>query len=76
MRKVDSKRKAWSILVQTEGGTVSLIPNLTLHEALAMHASLDPWGGPAATGVRTRSRIINDSDVKLRQIIGPEGWTP
>lgn len=61
------ERKDWSVMTVSHGGKVSLIPNLSLANAVRLYASVIPDRGSGWY-------IVSDGDIDRREIIGPEGW--
>lgn len=80
-KKIDPKRRDWTLITKSRGGTVSILKELTLAEALATYERLDQMYGQTyrvPKNVNSYSyggRICADGDIELRQIVGPEGWT-
>jgi len=64
----------WHIVVQTSGGVVSVIRDLTLEQVRNTYESLDPWRGMVAYTGEGVSRHGLSSDAKQREVFGPPGW--
>lgn len=71
---VDIESKNWHVLTKTRNGTVSMIRNLPLAEAVNVSARLDPMFGVHMEPGQSYMRHCQDSDIELNQILGPEGW--
>ena len=67
---VDVNRSDWHVLTKTENGTVSMIRNLSLRNAVQVYERLDPWAGR----VSGQMYSVNGGDVSERHILGPDGW--
>ncbi len=75
--KFDPKRKDWCVITTTDGGTVSILNNLTLDQALKAAAHLQPpWLRPESFSPEGGTRMfnINKGTITMVKIIGPEGW--
>lgn len=66
----DIEAQSWHVITKTENGTVSILRNLTLSEATKTYHALDPWRGRSSDGMR----LVQGSDVLMREVIGPDGW--
>lgn len=69
---VDIESKNWHVLTKTRNGTVSMIRNLSLAEAVNVSTRLSPSFGMEPG--QTYMRNVQDSDIELNEILGPEGW--
>jgi hypothetical protein len=67
--------KHWSIMTKSRGGVVSVIRDLTLDEARKVYERLDPWYGVVAYSGEGNSRHCQDSDIDVREVFGPPGWS-
>ena len=78
------ERRAWSLVTKTEGGTVSILRDLTLVECRNAYEALDPWRGITAISYQSEeggsvsfgegSRTINAGDIQMREVFGPDDW--
>lgn len=79
---MSDERKAWSILIKTEGGVVSILRDLTLSEAKSCYQRLDPNYGRhdvlyqtmKGGGYMGQGCSLSPSDINLREVFGPEDW--
>lgn len=70
----DPTRKDWAVITRTHGGTVSVLPNLTLHQAEQAAKRLEPsWFRPGREGQMFH---LDHGTIVDVSIIGPEGWHP
>jgi hypothetical protein len=63
-------RNDWHVLTKTRGGTVSMVRNLPLAEAVKVYGALDPWRGRPSNGMYYASA----GDIDFREILGPAEW--
>lgn len=76
-REVDAERKDWHVIVKTYGGTVSMLRNLSLREAVEARSRLLPVHSNqlrVAMGGGGSFTVNPPSDIHSSWIIGPEGW--
>lgn len=71
----DPEGRHWSILTKSRGGVVSVIRDLTLAEVRSVYDRLNPWYGLVAYKGDGVGRNTEESDIILREVFGPPGWT-
>lgn len=63
-------RNDWHVLTKTHSGTVSMVRNLPLAEAVRVYEALDPHRGRSGNYTFT----IGPGYVEFREILGPAEW--
>lgn len=90
MSDYDPTKPLWSIMTKSRAGNVSVIRGLTLEEARRAYERLDPCYGMRSAHKRVHRAFktrpcsvsfgsglyqIQDSDIDVREVFGPAGWT-
>lgn len=91
MSDFNPNERLWSIMTKSRGGVVSVIRDLTEHEAAKTYERLDTYYGLTKTillthkdfitaGMPSRSacvsgRALSNGDIEIREVFGPTGWT-